>query len=399
VTARAGIYVALPFCRSHCHYCSNPAGRYTEDAAGRYLERVLEDLEAAAPGWSGHGIESVYLGGGTPTLYPPEALGRLLETVARRFRLAPDAEITTEANPETVHPEAAQAWAALGINRVSIGAQSFRPEHLKALGRAHNPESVVRAVEAVRSAGISRLSLDLIFALPGQTGAQWAEDLEAALALGPGHLSAYGLTPEAGTPLGERVAAGQVALPDAPAYADLYTLAVERLEAAGYARYEVSNFARPGSACRHNLNYWRGGDYLGLGAGAASHRAGHRWAVADDVDAFLEGPVPPAEAETLAPVGRAVEMAIFGLRTAEGIDFKAIGVRAGAPLPPAARAALERLQRAGLVRLDARGCRPTQRGFLFTDEIGATLALPAPGEAEIGAVSPQNGESLLFLTH
>jgi len=405
VTARAGIYVALPFCRSHCHYCSNPAGRYTEDRAGRYLDRVRDDLEAAAPDWAGHTIETVFLGGGTPTLYPPEALSRLLDTLARRFRLDPDAEVTTEANPETVHPEAAAAWAGMGINRVSIGAQSFLPRHLKALGRTHTPEAVERAVDAVRGAGIHDLSLDLIFALPGQTDAEWAADLERALSLGPDHLSAYGLTPEDGTPLGDRVAAGRVALPDAATYARLYGLAVDRLAAAGYARYEVSNFARPGRACRHNLGYWRGGDYLGVGAGAASHRAGRRTLPVEDVDAYLDGPGPPDHAEALSPVERAVEMAIFGLRTAEGVDFAAIRARAGAPLPPAAGAALDRLARAGLVRLDGRGCRPTARGFLFTDTIGEALALPPPTAAggppspEMRPDSPRHGESLLFLTH
>lgn len=402
VTDRAGIYVALPFCRSHCHYCSNPAGRYTEDAAGRYLARVLDDLEAAAPDWSGHVVESVYLGGGTPTLYPPEALGRLLDAVARRFRLAPDAEVTTEANPETVHRQAAAAWVGLGINRISIGAQSFLPRHLRALGRTHTPEAVERAVAAAREAGIHGLSLDLIFALPGQTADDWGHDLERALALEPDHLSAYGLTPEEGTPLGERVAAGRVALPGAATYARLYRRTVERLEAAGFARYEVSNFARPGRACRHNLGYWRGGDYLGVGAGAASHRAGRRTLAEEDVDAYLAGG-PPVESEALSPVERAVEMAIFGLRTAEGIDFAALRARAGAPLPPAAHAALARLDRAGLVRLDGRGCRPTARGFLFTDTVGEALALPpadgarAADRVEIRTVSPPRGQSLLFL--
>lgn len=373
MTPTAGIYVSLPFCLSHCHYCSNPAGRFSEDGAARYLARVRDDLAAAAPEWAGHRIDSIYLGGGTPTLYAPEALGRLLDTIAARFHVAPDAEVTTEANPETVTPDAARHWRALGLNRISIGAQSFSQAHLKALGRRHGPEAVPVAVAAARAAGFANLSLDLIFALPGQTAAGWAEDLARAIALAPDHLSLYGLTPEEGTTLGTRVAAGRVVLPDAATYARRYRAAVRALAKAGYARYEVSNFAREGRACRHNLRYWEGGDYLGVGAGAASHRNGARHLLPDDPGDYLAG--APGAGETLAPAARAVEMAIFGLRTARGIAFPEVRARAGAPLPGAARGALERLAAQGLVRLSRQGCRPTDRGFLFTDAIGEALAL------------------------
>jgi oxygen-independent coproporphyrinogen-3 oxidase len=373
-----GIYVALPFCLSHCHYCSNPAGRYTDAGAGAYLDRVRADLAAAAPDWAGNRIDTVYLGGGTPTLYPPKDLGALLDTIAGRFHLAEGAEITTEANPETVTRDAAPAWRRLGLNRISIGAQSFQPRHLRALGRRHAPEAVEPAVAAAREAGFDNLSLDLIFALPDQRAAEWADDLDRAVALGPDHLSVYGLTPEAGTPLGDRHAQGQLHLPGAGRYARLYRMAVARLEAAGYARYEVSNFARPGFACRHNRAYWRGGDYLGVGAGAASHRAGRRNAAPEAVADYLERPGPDAE-ERLTPTERAVEMAIFGLRTAEGVAYARIRARTGAPLPAAARAALEALSARGLVDLTAGGARPTERGFLFMDTIGEALALPAPG--------------------
>lgn len=371
--ATAGIYVSLPFCLSHCHYCSNPAGRFEADGAARYLARVRDDLAAAAPDWAGHAVDSIYLGGGTPTLYAPRDLGSLLDTVAGHYRVAPGAEVTTEANPETVTPDAARDWRALGLNRISIGAQSLSKAHLKALGRRHTAEAVPAAVAAARAADFGNLSLDLIFALPGQTAAEWRGDLEKAVALGPDHLSVYGLTPEAGTTLGTQVADGRVVLPDAATYARRYRAAVRALGGAGYGRYEVSNFARDGFACRHNLRYWEGGDYLGVGAGAASHLGGARHQGPDDPADYLAG--RPGDAETLAPPARAVEMAIFGLRTARGVDFPNIRERAGASLPPAARAALGRLAAQGLVRLSRRGCRPTERGFLFTDAIGEALAL------------------------
>ncbi len=373
MTARAGIYVSLPFCLSHCHYCSNPAGRFTDGGAARYLTRIRDDLIAAAPDWANHVVDTVYLGGGTPTLYAPRDLGGLLDLVAARFRVDPGAEITTEANPETVTPDAAKAWRATGLNRISIGAQSFSKAHLKALGRRHGPEAVPAAVAAARAAGFSNLSLDLIFALPGQTAAEWRADLAAAIALGPDHLSVYGLTPEEGTILGDRVIAGRVTLPDAATYAHRYRAAVRTLARAGYARYEVSNFAKDGLACRHNLRYWQGGDYLGVGAGAASHRAGARHLWPDDPADYLAA--APGEAEVLGPSERAVEMAIFGLRTARGIAFPEVRARTGAALPAAARAALARLADQGLVRLTRDRCRPTARGFLFTDAIGEALAL------------------------
>jgi oxygen-independent coproporphyrinogen-3 oxidase len=371
--ATAGIYVSLPFCLSHCHYCSNPAGRFDAGGAARYLARVRDDLTAAAPDWANHTIDSIYLGGGTPTLYAPRDLGTLLDTITARFRVDPGAEVTTEANPETVTPEAARDWRALGLNRISIGAQSFSRAHLKNLGRRHGPEAVPVAVDAARAAGFENLSLDLIFALPGQTAAAWRDDLEKAVALGPDHLSVYGLTPEEGTTLGARVADGRIVLPDAATYARRYRAAVGALAGAGYTRYEVSNFARDGFACRHNLRYWAGGDYLGVGAGAASHRSGVRHLWPDDPTDYLAG--DPGDAEALAPSARAVEMAIFGLRTARGVAFREISGRTGATLPPAARAALGRLADQGLVRLSGRGCRPTDRGFLFTDAIGEALAL------------------------
>jgi len=373
VTATAGIYVSLPFCLSHCHYCSNPAGRFEADGAARYLARVRDDLVAAAPDWADHAVDTIYLGGGTPTLYTPRDLETLLETLTTHFRVAAGAEITTEANPETVTPDAAREWRALGLNRISIGAQSFSKTYLRALGRRHAAEAVPAAVDAARAAGFDNLSLDLIFALPGQTAAQWRDDLERAIAQEPDHLSVYGLTPEEGTTLGARVAEGRTVLPDAATYARRYRSAVRTLGRAGYGRYEVSNFARNGFACRHNLRYWEGGDYLGVGAGAASHRGGRRHLWPDDPAEYLAG--APGEAESLPPSARAVEMAIFGLRTARGIAFPEIRGRAGAPLPPAARAALGRLAAEGLVRLSGRGCRPTDRGFLFTDEIGTALAL------------------------
>ncbi|MFQ5509411.1 MAG: radical SAM family heme chaperone HemW [Leptospirillia bacterium] len=373
----AGIYAALPFCPSRCHYCSNPATTYTPERGAAYLTRLLAELDAEAAGWRDRVIDSVYIGGGTPTLFPPEAVARLLEKITRRYRLDPAAEISIEANPETVTYKKAAALRHSGINRVSIGAQSFDPGQLVRLGRIHTTEAVDRAVDAVRSAGFDNVSLDLIFAQPGQTPASWEDSLKHAISLSPDHISVYGLTVEDGTMLAKNIATGDTRLPDPDIYAAHYGAAVDLLEAAGYARYEVSNFALPGFACRHNLRYWQGGDWLGVGAGAASHMGGHRFDRPADVDSYLAAPPQSREAtseERLNPTERAHEMAVFGLRTKGGIDLTAIHDTAGAALPDTALASLDTLREQGLVSGDNGHFRPTSLGFLHHDTIGAELA-------------------------
>jgi len=374
---RAGVYLSLPFCPSHCAYCSNPAARFSAEKGEAYLLRLLRELETAAPDWAAHTVDTVYIGGGTPTLFAPEQIGRLLEGVARHLNLAADAEITSEANPESVTPTSTAGLIAAGVNRISIGAQSFQERHLLALGRIHTPERVATAVQIARDAGFSNLSLDLIFSLPDQRPEEWADDLSRLIDLRPDHVSAYGLAIENGTPLWVQVQTGKVRVPDAEGYDALYSAAVERLAAAGYRRYEVSNFARPGFECRHNLGYWRGGDYLGLGAGAASHRDGYRYGQMDDVNAYLKQPPgfqPSTHAERLTPRQRAHERAIFGLRTAEGIDLNDIQAATGIDLAAIAAVELERLVASGLITGDGERFRPTPRGFLFGDSVGAALA-------------------------
>ncbi|MDH4228275.1 MAG: radical SAM family heme chaperone HemW [Nitrospirota bacterium] len=373
----AGIYVALPFCPSHCHYCSNPAARYSPAATAAYTQRVGSELQAAAPAWREHRIRTVYVGGGTPTLFEPAQIRHILDTIRQHFDLAPDAEITSEANPETVSLSTAEGFLQAGVNRISIGAQSFQPRHLAALGRIHTPERVGEAVATARAAGFRNLSLDLIFAQPGQTLDEWRDDLEHALSLNPEHVSAYGLTVEEGTQLWVRVQTGSVSPPDADSYDAFYATTVERLLAGGLERYEVSNFARPCRACLHNQGYWRGGDYLGVGAGAASHQGGHRYGQTGDVQAYLGQPPgfhPMQEAERLSPRERAHEMAVFGLRTAEGISLAAIRRHTGVDLSTHAADSFERLIATGLLSRSGDRVFPTDRGFLFASTVGVALA-------------------------
>lgn len=273
-----GVYLHLPWCVQKCPYCDFNSHAPARSARRpgltlpaiphqRYTDAVLADLERAAGPLHGRRVETVFIGGGTPSLFPPAAIARLLEALDRHLGLAAEAEVTLEANPGTVEQGHFHGYRAAGVNRLSIGVQSFDADALRRLGRIHGPEEARRAVRAARQAGFQRINLDLMYGLPGQTPAQALTDVEAALDLTPAHLSHYQLTLEPGTPFHTRPPAD---LPDETRLLAMETACRERLAAAGMARYEVSAWAHPGEACRHNLNYWRFGDYLGLGAGAHS---------------------------------------------------------------------------------------------------------------------------------
>lgn len=271
---------------------------------------------------------TLFAGGGTPTYLRQPLWEQLLDTLRRLGILDPnqEQEFTVEANPETVTPELMQALVAGGVNRVSIGAQSFDRDSLKALERWHDPESVPRTVQIIRDAGLSNFSLDLIFAIPGQTLAMLENDLDALLDLSPTHLSTYGLTYEPNTPLTAKLRVGQVSRIDEHLERDMYELIITKLEAAGYEHYEVSNWARADSGtdhqCQHNLAYWHNQNWLGVGPSAASHLAGKRWRNAPNLAKYLDGcPAPPTQDhEELDAAGRFAEQLMLGLRLREGID-------------------------------------------------------------------------------
>ena len=268
------LYVHIPFCTAKCGYCDFNSYAGQESLIPTYTRALLREAEmwsAALPHWR---AETLFFGGGTPSLMPPEELERIVHGLRRRFRLTPGAEISLEANPGTVDEPYLSRLRELGVNRLSLGVQSFHDDELAFLGRIHSSDEAREAYRAARSAGFDNVSLDLIFGLPGQTTSRWQESLEEAIALGPEHLSCYALTVEDGTPLGRDVASGRVPAPDQDRQAELYLCASERLQSAGYEHYEISSWARRGRRCRHNLTYWRNGFWLGLGAGAHSHLPG-----------------------------------------------------------------------------------------------------------------------------
>lgn len=320
--ARVGLYVHVPFCAVRCTYCDFSSGTLSAAALERYLVGIEREAARRAPMAAGVTFSSVFFGGGTPSALSARHFGRLWNTLRSHVAIAPDAEITLEANPESVRPALLDAWASAGVNRLSMGAQSFDPDELARLGRIHDAARPAEAMALARAHGFRRLSLDLMFGFPGHTPARFAATLERALELAPEHLSAYCFIPEAGTPLGDEVLRGAAVLPDTGAQADLYATLGERLERAAYGIYETSNFCLPGAEARHNLVYWLRRDYLGLGPSAhglwrgarhGNHYGAERWAAALESGRGCDT-VEPETARSCAD-----EIVMLGLRLATGL--------------------------------------------------------------------------------
>ena len=296
----AGVYVHVPFCLTRCGYCDFNAYAGLDHLASRYVGALLREAELAAPGWSSDEIASVFLGGGTPTTLEVADLKALLARLRHDFAVAPDAEVTIEANPDTVDLPKLEGLLEAGFARLSMGAQSFDPRVLASLERLHDPASVRRAMREARAAGYANVNLDLIYGADGERIESWERTLRETVDLAPEHVSAYALTIEPSTPLGRKVQHGAVPPPDPDLQADMFELACEVLGDAGYQHYEVSNWAKPGFACVHNLGYWERRPYLGLGAGAHSYRDDRRWWNVRPPEEYLS----LVEAGTLAGRGR-----------------------------------------------------------------------------------------------
>lgn len=319
-----GLYVHVPFCAVRCAYCDFSSGSISAAAIERYLTALAGEARLRAPAASGARFHSVFFGGGTPSVLGPGAFARLMRTLRDAFEIADDAEITLEANPESVDDRRLEAWRAGGVNRLSMGAQSFHADELERLGRVHDARRPAWALERARAHGFRRLSLDLMFGFPGHDVARFTASLEAALACGIEHLSAYAFIPESGTPLGDAALAGSAGLPGPEREAELYAAADRLLSRAGFACYETSNWCRPDAEARHNLVYWLRRPYLGLGPSAhslmhgerfANHYAFTRWA------ADLErGACPESEREPESESSLASEIVMLALRLGRGLD-------------------------------------------------------------------------------
>jgi len=348
-TGQFGVYIHIPFCRHRCDYCAFATWTDRDHLIGDYLDALRDDISRAAL----DPVTSVFVGGGTPTRVPAEELAAVLTTIP----LAPGAEVTVECNPDDVTVELMQTYASAGVNRVSIGVQSMVPSVLASLGRTHVPANVVRAVEAVRAAGMPTFNLDIIYGGAGETLDDWRSTLEGVLALSPPHVSAYALTIEAGTPLAEDSSRH----PDDDDLADKYELADDLLTAAGLTNYEVSNWALPGHECRHNILYWRQGNYRGFGSAAHSHHDGHRWWNVRTPERYIAavtaGESTEAAGETLDEETRRIEGLQLALRMRDGVPSSALDV--------------DDLD--GLVDSDGQRVRLTRRGRLLANEVSLRL--------------------------
>jgi oxygen-independent coproporphyrinogen-3 oxidase len=321
--ARAGLYVHVPFCATRCTYCDFSSGAISPQALERYVQALAIECAWREDDARGTTFTSVFFGGGTPSALPPSHFDRVRALLSRHFTIATEAEITLEANPESVHEARLEAWARGGINRLSMGAQSFHADELERLGRPHAPERPARALALARRFGFRRLSLDLMFAFPEHTLPRWRETLDRVLALDTEHVSAYCFIPERGTPLGDAVLDGRVRVPDEDAQAALYELATERFRDAGLACYETSNFCRPGAEARHNLVYWLRRPYVGLGPSAhgflGGRRYGNHYGFARWATALERGESPEAESTLPDDVEAAREALMLSLRLTSGL--------------------------------------------------------------------------------
>ena len=323
--AGPGLYVHVPFCAARCGYCDFASGALSSVAVERYLAAL--ELEAArrAPAARGTTFRSVFFGGGTPSALSTRHFLRVWDALRGAFAIAPDAEVTLEVNPESAKDERLAAWRAAGVNRISFGVQSFHDDELAGLGRLHDSARAESAFRRARAHGFPRVSLDLMFGFPGHRAERWAETLDRALALDPGHLSAYAFIVEAGTPLGNAVLRGEAGEMDGDTEAALYDLLVERTAAAGLAGYETSNFARPGEECRHNLGYWLRRPYMALGPSAHGlfdgERSANHWSLERWAEALERGLPPEAEREREDSASRAREAMLLALRLGTGLRF------------------------------------------------------------------------------
>jgi oxygen-independent coproporphyrinogen-3 oxidase len=374
-----GIYVHIPFCSAICNYCNFNRGLFDADLKSRYVQALLTEIGAGA---DGSNVDSIFFGGGTPSLLEPQEIRAIIDACRQGFCVASDAEVTLEANPETVNAEKLAAFRAAGVNRLSFGVQSFRDEELQRLSRLHSATRAAEAFELARESGFDNISLDLMMWLPQQTVAQWLESVEGLITLGPEHASLYLLEIYPNAPLRDAMARGKWSVAPDDDAADMYLQGMARLDRAGYEQYEISNVALPGRQSRHNLKYWTDGEWLGFGCGAHSTRAGIRWKnVSSPVNyiAAMAGGVPAGiEYRTLSPTERLEEALFTGLRLNAGVDLARMRSRYGVDVWARYGGDLERFAEQGLVSYDRGNLRLTRAGMLLANEImtvfiGATV--------------------------
>jgi oxygen-independent coproporphyrinogen-3 oxidase len=377
-----GLYVHIPFCFHKCHYCDfYSITRQTPERMAGFVDRMLKEADS----WCGGSVKvkprTVFFGGGTPSLLPIEEMRRLILGLRELFDFSACNEFTIEANPATVWDEYARMLVDCGVNRVSMGAQSFDLKELAILERHHEPADVARSLEILRSAGISRLNIDLIYGVPGQSMSAWMRSLERAIKMGTEHLSCYGLTYEPNTPLAVRRRLGLVSAIEPELEVEMMRATRARLRDARLEPYEISNYSKPGAECRHNLLYWTGGGYIGLGPSAASHVDGMRWKnrphLGEWETAIDSGELPAIEVEQLDLQERAGELAMLMLRLTKGIDDAVFTARIGRSVRSFFADVIDRLTQLGLLEPSESGICLSERGIPVMDSVAAEFVSAA----------------------
>ncbi len=400
------LYIHVPFCRTKCHYCafhSMPLGRGVNalhhTAFKAYVDTLFLELSVWGDRFQGTSVSSVFFGGGTPSLLPARVVDLLLERMAKYFSFTENVEITLEANPESLrHKDRITAMAKSGVNRLSLGLQSLDEEYLHMLGRSHKLRDGLYAVNHAREAGISNINVDLMWGLPGQGVRHWLNTLREVTRMKPNHISAYGLTLEEGTKMERDYTEGRWVLPPERDQSVMFMEGAAILEEQGYLHYEISNFARMGFQCRHNLGYWEGSDYLGLGPSATSTVQGRRWTNPYDFDAWTQKVTAQnldADALTLTPRERVLELVMLRLRTSRGLRFKAYRALTGRNFMKDHKMLIQALHENGLIRIRNGYLRLTRSGMLVSNSILSNIfAQTAESLPENMLMAPQVKELL-----
>ena len=366
-----GLYIHIPFCSAICNYCNFNRGLFDAGLKERYVEAVVREIDKA--GGASGAADTIYFGGGTPSLLVEDEVARIIAACDAAFDIAADREVTLEANPETVTEARLAAFRDAGINRVSFGAQSFRDEELRRLSRLHSSERASAALAEARAAGFDNVSLDLMMWLPEQRVSAWLESVDRAIVLSPDHLSLYLLELYPNAPLRDDMARAKWSqAPDEDA-AEMYLTAMERLDAAGYQQYEVSNVARPGRRSRHNLKYWEDGEWLGIGCGAHSTRAGVRWknvsSTEDYIDRVGRGDETAVDVRSLSATERLGDALFTGLRLVDGVDLEVMRARYGVDVWARYGAELRPFLDEGCLKREGSRLKLTRQGMLIAHEV------------------------------
>ena len=372
----AGLYVHIPFCSSRCSYCDFATGLYQSELAERYVCAVVQEIRSSS--CTGERADTIYFGGGTPSLLEPSQLEHILSALFEQFDLDSAAEITLEINPGSATPEKLRAFRRLGINRASFGTQTFDDAELAKLGRSHNAADALRTFADLRDAGFTNVSFDLIAGLPGQTLERWQRNVEQALKLEPEHLSFYLLEVHSGTPLADHIKRGIQPVPDEDLAGVMYRWMLEQASAAGYEHYEISNLCRPNFESQHNIKYWKGEPYYGFGCSSHSYDGRvHRWSNQRDVRKYVEtverGESPVVEEQELTQHEVRAEALFLGMRLMRGIDVRRYRESFGVDLQDEHGEDLDRFCKAGLLEFDGDLIRLTRTGALLSNEVFAAF--------------------------